>query len=432
MSQPESDIADDVRDRTRVHDDDLEAENEPSGESMYNNGKGIAVSVTFTPLLPPPATGEKHRKNAKSQPINRAFFIHEDSTLRNLLDITFEQYDISDKMMYGIGNRSGILTAMNFTITYMILHTNYKNIVLGNLSDFTTIIEEVKEHRSPAFKLIIVETKYNDGEETEDDEDTEGEPAGKKAATGPTDEEMEQNEAIANLTRQYTSPPEAKHVNLTPLHLNTWAAAMVGPNKQAGVDLDNPPNTKIFDITYTDPTDIAMLSRHCLNAVTQTQSSAPSIVINNNFKDIVGLLNGDRGPDPAIKNPPQLLRQQPVALQPKLTAGIPCVPGYHGVNQDADLLFTEAGNIGYPVLIKTIHGGGGKGMRVVSSPSQFKDALASAQRESLKSFGDADVLVVKYIERPRHVEVQVFVDTLENTVNTTKTFAQLSKVPQPS
>ncbi|KAG2341928.1 hypothetical protein BDR05DRAFT_1001204 [Suillus weaverae] len=98
-------------------------------------------------------------------------------------------------------------------------------------------------------------------------------------------------------------------------------------------------------------------------------------------------------------------------------AGVPCVPGYHGANQDADLLFAEAEKIGYPVLIKAIHGGGGKGMRVVSSASQFKDALASAQRESLKSFGDADVLVEKYIERPRHIEVQVFADTLGNAVS---------------
>lgn len=98
-------------------------------------------------------------------------------------------------------------------------------------------------------------------------------------------------------------------------------------------------------------------------------------------------------------------------------AGVPCVPGYHGTNQDADLLFAEAEKIGYPVLIKAIHGGGGKGMRVVFSASQFKDALASAQRESLKSFGDADVLVEKYIERPRHIEVQVFADTLGNAVS---------------
>ncbi|KAG1906133.1 uncharacterized protein F5891DRAFT_975581 [Suillus fuscotomentosus] len=322
MSQLKSDNGNDTHDHTRVHDDDLDTENEPSGESMYNNGKGIAVSMVFTPLLPPPATGEKRHKNAKSQPINRALFIHEDSTLRNLLDTTFEQYDISNKMMYGIGNRSGLLTPTNFTITYMILRTNYKNIVLGNISDFTTIMEEVKEHRSPAFKLTIVETKYDDGEEAEEDKDTEG----------PTDEEMEQNEAIANLTCQYTcedracgfricwpAPPEAKHVNLTLLHLNTWAAAMVGPNRQPSVNLDNPPNTKIFDVTYTDPTDIAMLSRHHLNAVTQTQSSTPSIVINNDFKDIVGLLNSDHGPDPAIKNAPQpVLHQQP-ALRPKLS-----------------------------------------------------------------------------------------------------------------
>jgi 3-methylcrotonyl-CoA carboxylase alpha subunit len=113
------------------------------------------------------------------------------------------------------------------------------------------------------------------------------------------------------------------------------------------------------------------------------------------------------------------------------------VPGYHGANQDAELLFAEAEKIGmhlhprplqnlaaksvcstgYPVLIKAIHGGGGKGMRVVSSASQFKDALASAQRESLKSFGDADVLVEKYIERPRHIEVQVFADTLGNAAS---------------
>lgn len=72
---------------------------------------------------------------------------------------------------------------------------------------------------------------------------------------------------------------------------------------------------------------------------------------------------------------------------------------------------------GYPVLIKAIHGGGGKGMRVVSAPTEFIDALESAKRESLKAFGDADVLVEKFIERPRHVEVQVFADTLGGVVS---------------
>jgi 3-methylcrotonyl-CoA carboxylase alpha subunit len=71
---------------------------------------------------------------------------------------------------------------------------------------------------------------------------------------------------------------------------------------------------------------------------------------------------------------------------------------------------------GYPVLIKAIHGGGGKGMRTVATPADFTDALASAQRESKKAFGDDTVLVERYITRPRHVEVQVFADTRGNAV----------------
>jgi 3-methylcrotonyl-CoA carboxylase alpha subunit len=71
---------------------------------------------------------------------------------------------------------------------------------------------------------------------------------------------------------------------------------------------------------------------------------------------------------------------------------------------------------GYPVLIKAVHGGGGKGMRIVESENQFSDALDSARREAAKSFGNSDVLVEKYIERPRHVEVQVFADTLGDCV----------------
>lgn len=72
---------------------------------------------------------------------------------------------------------------------------------------------------------------------------------------------------------------------------------------------------------------------------------------------------------------------------------------------------------GFPVLIKAVHGGGGKGMRTVRDPSSFLDALESAQREALKGFGSAAVLVEKFIERPRHVEVQVFADTAGNTVS---------------
>jgi 3-methylcrotonyl-CoA carboxylase alpha subunit len=97
-------------------------------------------------------------------------------------------------------------------------------------------------------------------------------------------------------------------------------------------------------------------------------------------------------------------------------AGVPLVPGYHGADQDPALLQREADRIGYPVLIKASAGGGGKGMRVVEKSEDFAAALASCQREAVSSFGLDAVLVEKYVQRPRHIEIQVFGDTLGNYV----------------
>jgi 3-methylcrotonyl-CoA carboxylase alpha subunit len=97
-------------------------------------------------------------------------------------------------------------------------------------------------------------------------------------------------------------------------------------------------------------------------------------------------------------------------------ANVPLVPGYHGEQQDADFLHGEADRIGYPVLLKASAGGGGKGMRVVENSAQFKDALASCKREAISSFGDDKVLAEKYLQRPRHIEIQVFADTLGNCI----------------
>ena len=91
-------------------------------------------------------------------------------------------------------------------------------------------------------------------------------------------------------------------------------------------------------------------------------------------------------------------------------AGVPVVPGYHGENQDAEHLAGAADAIGYPVLIKAVAGGGGKGMRRVDRPGDFTGSLASAQGEAVTAFGNAKVLIEKYVERPRHIEVQVFGD----------------------
>ncbi len=91
-------------------------------------------------------------------------------------------------------------------------------------------------------------------------------------------------------------------------------------------------------------------------------------------------------------------------------AGVPVVPGYHGENQDADHLQAQADRIGYPVLIKAVAGGGGKGMRLVERAGDFPAALQSAQGEAATAFGNPAVLIEKYISRPRHIEVQVFGD----------------------
>ncbi|SFB91796.1 3-methylcrotonoyl-CoA carboxylase, alpha subunit [Polaromonas sp. OV174] len=97
-------------------------------------------------------------------------------------------------------------------------------------------------------------------------------------------------------------------------------------------------------------------------------------------------------------------------------AGVPLVPGYHGSDQSPALLQREADRIGYPVLIKASAGGGGKGMRAVDKSEDFAAALASCQREAINSFGNDKVLVEKYAQRPRHIEIQVFGDTLGNYV----------------
>ncbi len=91
-------------------------------------------------------------------------------------------------------------------------------------------------------------------------------------------------------------------------------------------------------------------------------------------------------------------------------AGVPVVPGYHGANQDPEHLSGAADAIGYPVLIKAVAGGGGKGMRRVERPAGFMDALEAARAEARGAFGNDAVLIEKYVEKPRHIEVQVFGD----------------------
>jgi 3-methylcrotonyl-CoA carboxylase alpha subunit len=93
------------------------------------------------------------------------------------------------------------------------------------------------------------------------------------------------------------------------------------------------------------------------------------------------------------------------------SSGVPLVPGYHGDAQDDATLGQAADRVGYPVLIKASAGGGGKGMRIVRAAAELPAALASARREALKAFGDEQLLLERYLEQPRHIEVQVFADS---------------------
>ena len=100
-----------------------------------------------------------------------------------------------------------------------------------------------------------------------------------------------------------------------------------------------------------------------------------------------------------------------------MAAGVPVTPGYLGDDQSPDRLQREAEATGYPVLIKAVAGGGGKGMRRVDQAGEFQDMLLSCKREAASSFGDDRVLIEKYVERPRHIEVQVFGDSHGNVVH---------------
>ena len=98
-------------------------------------------------------------------------------------------------------------------------------------------------------------------------------------------------------------------------------------------------------------------------------------------------------------------------------SGVPLVPGYHGDDQSAGVIATEAARIGYPVLLKASAGGGGKGMRVVERPDMLTEAVERARGEARASFGDDHLLVEKYLTHPRHIEVQVFGDTHGNIIS---------------
>ncbi|MDX1570635.1 MAG: biotin carboxylase N-terminal domain-containing protein [Xanthomonadales bacterium] len=120
------------------------------------------------------------------------------------------------------------------------------------------------------------------------------------------------------------------------------------------------------------------------------------------------------GPDPKTI---ELMGSKAVAKAAMDEAGVPLVPGYHGDDQDPKTLAKEAEQVGFPLMVKAAAGGGGKGMRIVRSAKAFERELAAAQREASNAFGDDRVILERYIEEPRHIEVQIFGDRHGNRVH---------------
>ncbi|MFT3922673.1 MAG: acetyl-CoA carboxylase biotin carboxylase subunit [Myxococcales bacterium] len=105
------------------------------------------------------------------------------------------------------------------------------------------------------------------------------------------------------------------------------------------------------------------------------------------------------------------------AKETAMASGVPVVPGYNGTDQDPALLAAECARIGFPVLVKASAGGGGKGMRVCRRAEDVQEALAAAKREALSAFGDDALILEKYVERPRHVEIQILGDQHGNLLH---------------
>src|SRR5947209_6855763 len=120
------------------------------------------------------------------------------------------------------------------------------------------------------------------------------------------------------------------------------------------------------------------------------------------------------GPSPEVI---ELMGDKVEAKDTARRAGVPVVPGYYGEDQTASRMLAEAERLGFPVMLKAAAGGGGKGMRAVHGASELAPALEGAQREARSAFGDDRIFIERLLERPRHVEIQVFADTHGNVIS---------------
>ncbi|KAJ7125851.1 hypothetical protein C8R46DRAFT_1237640 [Mycena filopes] len=246
------------------HDDDPESE--------CNDGKGIKYVITLYPLPPAPKAGEKRHKNAKVDPISRIVHVHENDT--------------------------ETLRSSNFTVTWTINRSHYKKMQLATTDDYSTMVTEAEKKAKPSVKVDIVELDTANSGTAQDTE-----PEEVNNVLKLTEEEESMAETVVQLKAAhlcldkscssrwcFLGNPTGIHVRMTPIHLSTWAAAILA--KTTGVDVDNPPPLdKTFWPTEArdDVDDIALLASHRRNQLESGNKSMPSVTVNNDLSAIAAL-----------------------------------------------------------------------------------------------------------------------------------------------
>jgi hypothetical protein len=272
-----------------------------------------------------PTAGVKRRKNAAGpKAISKVLYIHEDMKFRDMLNkfvLTFDRQDFFDHMSF----LRGEIVRVPFELRYTIARTASKNIELQTIADYTVMLAEVIMKPRPAIVMFILEIKVkvqlrtlyvtsrllstlylqglhqgegDEASEKDDDEAGLGDGVAKKKVKGPSTEEAAQDKFIANLQVLYRcedrkcsydfcwpDATHARHIHLTHLHLRTWAAALEG--KEDGVDMETPPNVKIFDASHVgnDATDASSLAKRRV-ALLQSQNNSPIV----NFEGLADVI----------------------------------------------------------------------------------------------------------------------------------------------
>ncbi|KAJ7675268.1 hypothetical protein B0H17DRAFT_1140344 [Mycena rosella] len=287
-------------------------------DSLYNDGKGLQFTVAL--MLPL----KKHaQKNAKAKVVKKTLFIHEDSAFQHLLREAINSFKREDNLSFSFLPRNDEYHSTTIDIpgmTYTIPKSDFKDMSLTCDADYQSLIEAAKKKTIPeTIKVFMTELKHEEGDDDESSNDDEGRCKLKKKKQKtfePTEEEVEQNEFIVKLNAEWKCEDKsckrficfpdctsAKHVHLTHMHLQTWAAAKQGNiinEDGTPVNLRNPPDTKMFSYQEPDNDDQAML---CNRTTQKSANKDPNITIN------LTLPNGLIPPNP-------LAPQQPAAAQP--------------------------------------------------------------------------------------------------------------------